>query len=76
MVGTIWGFSFINFPLSELNVIKAIKQTIPNEANSHTAPLYEPSNASMINPSDKGATKPATSKHKFTTPTADRTSVV
>lgn len=48
----------MKFPLPDFKVIKAIKQTTPN-TNNQTAPLNDPSKASMTKPIVKGAMKPA-----------------
>ena len=59
------------FSLPDFKVIKAIKQTTPNETNNQTAPLNDPSKVSMTKPIVKGAIKPATCIPKLTTPTAE-----
>ncbi|TWE00669.1 hypothetical protein FB545_3015 [Peribacillus frigoritolerans] len=43
--------------LPDFKVIKAIKQTTPNETNNQTAPLNDPSKASLTKPIIKGAMK-------------------
>lgn len=68
--GIVCGCSVMKFPLPDFKVIKAIKQTTPNETNNQTAPLNDPSKASMTKPIVKGAMKPATCIPKLTTPTA------
>jgi hypothetical protein len=49
----------MKFSLPYLMVLKSIKQTTPNKTNNQTAPLNDPSKASMTKPIVKGAMKPA-----------------
>ncbi|MCZ0873878.1 hypothetical protein [Peribacillus sp. AS_2] len=58
----------MKFSLPDFKVMKAIKQTTPNETNNQTAPLNDPSKASMTKPIVKGAMKPAICIFKLTTP--------
>lgn len=60
----------MKFSLPDFKVMKAIKQTTPNETNNQTAPLNDPSKASMTNPIVKGEMKPANCIFKLTTPNA------
>ncbi|MED3709526.1 hypothetical protein P4502_09840 [Peribacillus frigoritolerans] len=43
----------MKFSLPDFKVMKAIKQTTPNETNNQTAPLNDPSKAFMTNQSLK-----------------------
>ncbi|MFE4077041.1 hypothetical protein [Peribacillus sp. YIM B13477] len=53
----------MKFSLPDFKVMKAIKQTTPNETNNQAAPLNDPSKASMTKPIVKGAMKPASQLH-------------